>query len=156
MADNSTKSQQLVRLVEALVRKELKTMLPKIVPQVIREVMAGMILEGVSENERTIPNNSGKRHTLQEVSGRPGEMEEYPTMRRTLDRSQFAASIGYGDLSPNGHSNNNSIMVVPAINERTGAEIPIDPNSLPDHVINALNKDYGPLMQRMSIKKNGG
>lgn len=145
----SNKSEQLKRLIETMVRKEVRA----IVPQVVREVMAGMILEGASASAPapTGLDNSEKRRRLMEASGTADGYEEYPT----LNRANLAAALGYGDFgAPNAPAARRN-MVFEGHTEN-GTAVPVDASKLPDHVVNALTRNYSDVMKALEKRKNNG
>jgi len=132
----SNKNDQLVRLVEAIVRKEMKRVLPTILPKLIKESLAGIIMEShvtMEPDDIDVVDNSHKRRTLMEsTSG----YEPYPTMPITRNEiaQNFRASHGAA-----GRENLN--IPTKALTE-SGNQIPIPPEAVPDFIIRAMNKNY--------------
>jgi hypothetical protein len=148
---------KLKKYISSLVEQEIRRTVPELVREVMAEVVGNMIMESKAE----LPTaNSHKRRSLQEASfGHPSEMEAYPdapvrAQATGFDRSRMASLMGYGDVAPTHASTGKTLIVSSAITEH-GTDVPVDPNSLPDHVIDALTKDYRPVMAAIAAKKNG-
>ena len=77
------------------------------------------------------------------------EMEEYPTMGGgTFDTSRMAEMMGYGSQFGNPEMKRQSIGVT------TAQAAGVDPDSVPENVMNALTKDYSGVMKALD-KKDG-
>jgi len=140
----STKNEQLVRLIEVVVRRELKTLLPVIMPKVIKEVMAGMIMESVtelSEDDIQFTGNSEKRQKLVEQRS---AMEEYPTMR--YSRTDLVQADGL-DLRRPAVAVPSDLNIPSKALSESGNHIPISPSAVPDFIIKAMNKNYSQDLQ---------
>jgi hypothetical protein len=139
-------NEQLTKVIRAMVLKEAKA----IVPALVKEVMASMLMESVMNNPAPT-GNSHKRRALQEVSGNPADYAEYPSVNQNR-RAALATAAGYGDMLTGNHGSD--LIVSTALTEN-GTAIPVDPNSLPDHVVNALTRNYSDVMKALDKKKNG-
>lgn len=160
-----SQQEKLKKMIEAMVRKEVRA----IAPQIIKETMAQVMGELIMESTATLPENgnSHKRRALTEASYmNSAELDEYPNIpvrmapqvRPQLDRNAMAARRGYGEfvgqhggeaIAPNGKE-----MIVSSKVTEHGTPIPVDPTELPDHVIHALTRDYRDVMAILN-KKNG-
>ena len=77
------------------------------------------------------------------------EMEEYPTMGGgTFDTSRMAEMMGYGSQFDNPEMKRQSIGVT------TAQAAGVNPESVPESVMNALTKDYSGVMKALD-KKDG-
>ena len=77
------------------------------------------------------------------------EMEEYPTMGGgTFDTSRMAEMMGYGSQFGNPEMKRQSIGVT------TAQAAGVNPESVPESVMNALTKDYSGVMKALD-KKDG-
>ena len=77
------------------------------------------------------------------------EFQEYPTMGGgTFDSSRMAEMMGYGSQFGNPEVKRQSIGVT------TAQAAGVDPNSVPEGVMNALTKDYSGVMKALD-KKDG-
>lgn len=140
----SEKSEQLKKLIEAVVRKEVRA----IVPQIVKEVMAGMILESHTPSVAANTNygNSDKRMSLMEESynQQRGPMVEW-------DGDDFPLP-GRAGRTGGAHGLN---LPTAAISEQ-GNVVPIDPSRTPDAVVRAMNTDYRDFMKILKDKTNHG
>jgi hypothetical protein len=154
-------NEKLIKLIEAMIRKEIKEQLPRLVPQVVKEVMSNMILEANTSVPTPSYSNSEKRRNLQE--NRNEEFEDYPTMgARPKTSMDLASMVGWdGDAPGIGGANfapsrkNDMITVDSAISE-SGNIIPIRPEQVPEFVTNAVNKDYSGILSRLNVTKKNG
>ena len=148
----TTKNDQLKRLIEAMVQKEVRQLLPQIVPTLIKEVMAGLIMQSPMPQPS---GNSEKRRALQEISGL--DYDEYPTMpvprgpAAGMDRARMAELMGYGEYANGGRG---SGITVDKIVTEHGTEIPIPASAIPDSLHQAFNKDYRSMLQSINDKTN--
>ena len=150
-----SKSEQFKALVEQMVRREVK----RVVPQLVKETLSNMILESRVEvgEDVEIPNNSYKRQRIQEQT--QPEMEPYPTMTgRPFDRSRMAEIMGpMDDFTFMGESRGGrsqpGLITAPAIHHETGTAINVP---VSDELLNAFNRDYRPLMKAIDKNKNHG
>lgn len=77
------------------------------------------------------------------------EMDEYPTMGGgTFDTSRMAEAMGYGSQFGNPEMKRQSIGVT------TAQAAGVNPESVPESVMNALTKDYSGVMKALD-KKDG-
>ena len=77
-----------------------------------------------------------------------GDMEEYPTLSGgTFDRSKMQELMGYGQSD----EGKRELAAVDTIKK---AGVTVD--QVPEHVTNALTKDYSKLMKALDKKKQGG
>ena len=129
-----TKNEQLVRLVEAIVRKELKTMLPTILPKVIKEVMAGLIMESVTSDDLDFtPTPTPSRGNAHK---RRAMMESYEE-----DEPQLAVR------RPVRAAVNENLNLPTNMMTESGNVIPINPHAVPDFIVKAMNKNYSEELQ---------
>lgn len=147
-------NEQVRKLIHKLVLEEVR----RVLPGVVKEVMAGIIMES-TVSEAAFTGNSNKRRALMEASGNPSEFDEYPTMRPQFDRSAMAAKMGYGDfnnmrgeaMAPDGRE-----MIVSSGVTEHGTAVPVNPAELPDHVVNALTRNYSDVMAALNRRKANG
>jgi hypothetical protein len=164
----SVSAEKLKMLIEAIVRKEIKTM----VPHLVKEAMANLIMEtsiGQSYpqarqqiNNQQFTGNSHKRVNIQEASGEG--YEEYPTLGgKTINAAaRYAAIMGGEQFSPVGAQHgiipqqNPGFITVDRMNssQEFGEPIPVNPAALPDHLLAAFNTDYRDKMKAMDSKRS--
>jgi hypothetical protein len=139
---------QLNKYIEQIVLKEVREQ----VPLIVRDVMSKMLMEVAVGGNQPVQNNSHKRRSLQEASyGHADELDEYPTMRPKPDGKRFAQLM---ELSGGPAGDPNGIIVAEGLTEH-GTAYPVDPNSLPDHVVHALSRDYRDVMKALKDRTNG-
>lgn len=157
----SEKNEQIKKMIEAMVQKEVRRLLP----EAVKQVMAGIINEAVVNlpAHTAAPsagvNNSHKRRNLQEGSGVSEGYEPYPTMPTRFDRQAMAARAGFEplgmDLGGIGMGSNipaPGLITAPAITEN-GTAVNAE---IPDHVLDAFNTDYRGFMKAMGKHKSNG
>lgn len=160
-----SKNDQIRRLIEAIVRKELQTIIPQVVPQVVKEVLSGMIMESsVSEEATEFSGNSNKRMRLTEQAPRrrrvieddvDDDMDEEPTPRQ---RRRPAVEWEDGEVPfSGGRSGLHEGLNVPTkAATESGNLVNINPAHVPDFVINAMNRDYSQFMKVVKTKSSHG
>lgn len=149
LRNNTMKPEQFKQIIRNIVREELSTQLKP----AINEVMAKMLMEMSVTNRTSSLDNTKKARAIRESSYMDSieEYKEYPEM----DRNRLATLLGYGDT--NGAGRGNTITIDHAMTEG-GTPVPISPDQIPDHVINAMNKDYRSLMKSLEnrgVGRNG-
>ena len=119
------KSNQLKKIINTLVREEVKKQLGEIFINEIKSKRSTPIQESVKTQE------------------------EYPTMGgKTFTTNDMADLLGYGDMMPNkgkGMSNKG----VAEIAQKAG----VSPDQVDPDVQKAITKDYRELMSKMNLKK---
>jgi hypothetical protein len=102
----------------------------------------------------TYTSNSTLNDILNETVGGiegNGEMDEYPTMGGgTFDTSRASELLGYSDTNFGGDKQTQ--REVGAV--QTMKEAGVTANQVPDHVQDALTKDYSKLMKHDKMKSN--
>jgi len=118
----------LEALIEHIVHKELEKMLPKLVKESMANVFSNLLTEGNV-------NNSRKRELLETSYNDPSELDEYPTFDRNKFRANYASMMGEGNKEE-------ITMNYMTGNDASGTPLPIDPNSIPETVKKAINRNY--------------
>ena len=157
------KKSELVSLIENIVRKEVRKQIDTIfISEGIRSIKKnnGVITKQKS-NKLTVKPKIQKKKPIRYTSnvslndilnetkgGLPSEgKEEYPTMGGgTFDSSRMSELLGYGK-SDEGKRN------VGAVETIKNAGLNVD--EVPEHVTDALTRDYSDLMKAMDKKKRG-
>lgn len=162
----SEKNAVIKKMIEEMVQKEVRRLLP----EAVKQVMSGMINEAVvnlPQARPAVPNNSSKRRALQEGSGM--DYEEYPTMPvrmnptmpPAMNRMQMAAQMGFEPLGMDmgnmggGFTSapaHHGMITAPAITEH-GTAVNVE---IPDHVLDAFNTDYRGFLKAMDKHKTHG
>jgi len=147
---------QLVKIIREVVRREIKKEINEIF---IREQktsepqLADVIQQEVSEPKEKVKytNNKSLNDVLNETVGlskQSSEFEEYPTLGGgTFDKSKMQELMGYGK-SEEGKREMGAVDTI----KKAGKSV----NQVPEHVTNALTRDYGDLMKALDKKKQGG
>jgi hypothetical protein len=140
-------NEQLKAYIQKLVKEEVA----KVVPQLVRESLANafgqIILEATDmlAEEVRPRGNTHKRVSLEESV----DMEEYPSMNnRTYDSSRMSEIMGH--TPPKKMANGRNMITVDTAMSEAGNPIPISPDQIPEAVLDAMNKDYRPLMKTLN------
>ena len=119
------KSNQLKKIINTLVREEVKKQLGEIFINEIKSKRSTPIQESVETKQ------------------------EYPKMGgKTFTTNDMAALLGYGDMMPN-KGNGMSNKGVAEIAQKAG----VSPDQVDPDVQKAITKDYRELMSKMNLKK---
>jgi hypothetical protein len=150
----SDKNAQLKKLLEVMVQREVK----RVLPGMLREEVGKLLTE---MKAAPVQGNGHKRVALMETSGNPEDFSEYPTMNaapgQTFDRAAFMSKMGMEGFNTIGGSGpsvpvHQGLITAPAVTEHgTAVEVPAD--KVPEHVINAFNKNYSGFLKAMDSKK---
>jgi hypothetical protein len=156
------KKQELIKIIELVVRKEVKKQVNEIFIKENNKTQEPSLTELVSEpiNEvETKPkkevhytDNQELNKVLNETAGGIPQGEGgYETMGGGVyDTSRMAEMLGYGNLG----GDKETKRKVAAVDTIKKAGVDVD--QVPDHVQNALTKDYSKVMKAIDQKKNGG
>lgn len=145
-------------IVEERVKITVKQYLKHYIPMMIGEAVSDMIDDKL-QMLTSAPKPKGNK--LNELFN-PDNIDEGDSEFRTIgnrtltasdrpkiaNKSKIAAMLGYGDV---GGTENTITTVV----TESGVEVPVDPSLIPDHITNALNKNYSTFLQKMKVKSNG-
>ena len=157
------KKQQLIKIIETIVRKEVKKQMNEIFikdndSSSLTELVSAPIQKKVQKPKKEVnyTSNEALNKVLNEtVGGVPqGESGEYPTMGGgVFDSSKInqilARETGLGDTE----SVKEKKREIAAVDSIKKAGVSVD--QVPDHVTNALTKDYSAVMKAIDQKKNG-
>ena len=149
----------LVKVIQEVVRREVKKEVKKIFIQeqktskTQKTVLADFVQQEISEPKEDIQYTKNK--TLNDVlnetvalSKQQSDMEEYPTLGGgTFDKSKMQELMGYG-------KSDEVKRDMAAVDTIKKAGVSVD--QVPEHVQNALTKDYSKLMKALDKKKQGG
>jgi len=145
----------LVKVIQEVVRREVKKEVKKIF---IKEQKTSTqkltdVIPQISEPKEKVKytNNKTLNDVLNEtvaLSKQQSDMEEYPTLSGgTFDRSKMQELMGYGQSD----EGKRELAAVDTI-KKAGVSV----DQVPEHVTNALTKDYSKLMKALNKKKQGG
>tara|TARA_R110002020_G_scaffold243090_1_gene456594 strand:- start:181 stop:639 length:459 start_codon:yes stop_codon:yes gene_type:complete len=146
---------QLVKIIQEVVRREIKKEINEIF---IREQKTSTqkltdVIPQISEPKEKVKytNNKTLNDVLNEtvaLSKQQSDMKEYPTLGGgTFDRSKMQELMGYG-------KSDEVKRDMAAVDTIKKAGVSVD--QVPEHVTNALTKDYSKLMKALDKKKQGG
>ena len=145
---------QLVKIIQEVVRREIKKEINEIFikeQKTSEPQLADVIRQKVSEPKEKInyTNNKSLNDVLNETVGlSKKQSSEYPTLGGgTFDTSRMTELLGYGQTD----EVKRDMVAVDTI-KKAGRSV----EQVPDHVTNALTKDYSALMKALDKKKQGG
>lgn len=126
---------------ETSIKKLVNDIVPNDTPKTKKHFTSNSVLNNIlNETEGGVPQDG----TIPQPPQQPKEgHEEYPTMGGgVMDKSKMASLLGYGDTNPaQGMTGTNGQ--------------PINPEQVPEDVVNAMTRDYGDLMKAIDKKKGG-
>jgi len=144
---------QLVKIIQEVVRREIKKEINEIFinEQKTSSKKLADVIPQVSEPKEQVKytNNKSLNEVLNETVGlSKNQTSEYPTMGgETFDTSRMTELLGYGQTD----EVKRDMVAVDTI-KKAGMSV----DQVPDHVTNALTKDYSKLMKALDKKKQGG
>tara|TARA_B100001564_G_C20636141_1_gene669827 strand:+ start:1371 stop:1841 length:471 start_codon:yes stop_codon:yes gene_type:complete len=149
----------LVKVIQEVVRREVKKEVKKIF---IKEqttskdsapVLADIVEQEISQPKKEVQytKNKSLNDVLNETVGlskKQSEFEEYPTLGGgTFDKSKMQELMGYGQSD----EVKRDMAAIDTL-KKAGKSV----EDVPEHVTNALTKDYSGLMKALDKKKQGG
>jgi hypothetical protein len=133
-----SKTEQLKKLIENIVRKEVRALLPHLV----KEVMANMIMESATPSLSSDGyDNSNKRKQLLEQTPR----QPSQNLVSWEDDDSFD--------QPSHVRPPSNLNTITEVYTDSGMKIPVDPNRIPEAVLKAMNTDYRGFMEEMKKYK---
>ena len=144
---------QFMKIITEVVRKEVKKEVQKIFIKEETSNRLSDIVPEVSEPKETVQytKNKSLNDVLNETVGlsKSDRQEgEYPTLGGgAFDSSRMSELMGYGKPE----EAKRDMVAVDTI-KKAGRSV----DQVPDHVTNALTKDYSALMKALDKKKQGG
>ena len=157
------KKSEFIKLIESMVRKEVRKQMDTIfINEGIQSIKANGKLDFKEKNGELLTkpkvqkkkpvrytSNESLNNILNETKGglpMDGK-EEYPSMGGgTFDTSRMSELLGYGK-SDEGKRNVGAVETI----KKAGVSV----DDVPDHVTNALTRDYSDLMKAIDKKKRG-
>ena len=145
---------QLVKIIQEVVRREIKKEINEIFineQKTSNQQQLTDVIPQVSEPKEDIKytNNKSLNDVLNETVGLSRKQSsEYPTMGGgTFDSSRMTELLGYSQPE----EVQRDMVAVDTI-KKAGKSV----DQVPEHVTNALTKDYSALMKALDKKKQGG
>tara|TARA_R100000664_G_scaffold31927_1_gene46116 strand:+ start:724 stop:1209 length:486 start_codon:yes stop_codon:yes gene_type:complete len=154
------KKNDLIKIIELVVRKEVKKQMTEIFINDKEEIK---LSETISKPKpKKVVNKPKKQYSknpvLNEVLnntkplGSTGQTDEYPTLGGgVLGSDNMAEVLGYGDLGRG--QNKERAREMAAVDTIKKAGVSVD--AVPEGVQNALTRDYSGLMKAINKKKEG-
>ena len=149
----------LVKVIQEVVRREVKKEVKKIFIKeqttltdstpVLTDIMKQEVFEPIEEVQYT--KNESLNSVLNETVGlskKQTNFDEYPTMGdKAFDSGRMSELMGYGQTEEGKRD-----MVAVDTLQKAGKTV----KDVPEHVTNALTKDYSKLMKALNKPKTGG
>ena len=154
------KKNDLIKIIELVVRKEVKKQMTEIFINEEKEIS---LSETISKPKpKVVKKKTKKKYSknkaLNEVLnntnplGSSGQTEEYPSLGGgVLGSDNMAEVLGYGDLGRG--QNKEQAREMAAVDSIKKQGVSVD--QVPEDVQNALTRDYSGLMKAISKKKTG-
>ena len=144
------KSNKLVSLIKEVVKQEVKKQITDILINETNIPKTKPIVKRKKVKEQKFSADPTLNKILNETANSPRELEEYPTMGGgTFDSSRMTELLGYGS----GAGNDEVKREVAAASTLRSAGL--TPETAPEHLTNALTRDYSGLMKAINKKKKG-
>ena len=141
------KSNKLVSLIKEVVKQEVKKQITDILINETNIPKTKPVVKRKKVKEQKFSDNPTLNKILNETANSPKEMEEYPTLGGgTFDSSRATELLGYGSLG-----NDEIKREVAAAGTMKGAGM--NPEAAPEHLKNALTRDYSDLIKAIDKKK---
>ena len=152
------KKDELIKIIELVVRKEVKKQLSEIFINDKKEIK---LAETISKPKPKVKQKPKKQYTsnkaLNEVLNNTKplgsqEQEDYPTLGGgVLGSDNMADVLGYGNLGMGKNKERAREMAAVDTIKKQGVSV----DQVPEDVQNALTRDYSGLMKAMDKKKKG-
>ena len=142
------KSNKLVSLIKEVVKQEVKKQITDILINETNIPKVKPVVKKKKVEKRNYTDNPTLNKILNETAQNP--KEEYPTLGGgTFDSSRMTEMLGYGS----GMGNKEVKREVAAASTLRSAGL--TPETAPEHLTNALTRDYSGLMKAINKKKKG-
>jgi len=144
------KSNKLVSLIKEVVKQEVKKQITDILINETNIPKTKPLVKRKKVKEQKFSDNPTLNKILNETANSPKDMEEYPTLGGgTFDSSRMTEMLGYGS----GMGNDEVKREVAAAGTLKSAGM--NPEAAPEHLKNALTRDYTDLMKAIDKNKKG-
>ena len=148
---------ELIKIVELVVRKEVKKQMTEIFINDEKEISLSETISKPKVAKKKSKKQYTKNKVLNEVLNNTKplgsqEQEDYPTLGGgVLGSDNMAEVLGYGDLGKG--QNKEKAREMAAVDSIKKAGVSVD--QVPEDVQNALTRDYSGLMKAIDNKKKG-
>ena len=151
------KKNDLIKIIELVVRKEVKKQMTEIFINDEKEISLSETISKPKVAKKKSKKQYTKNTALNEVLNNTKplgqqETDEYPTLGGgVLGSDNMAEVLGYGDLGRG--QNKERAREMAAVDSIKKAGVSVD--QVPEDVQNALTRDYSGLMKAINKKKSG-
>ena len=151
------KKNDLVKIIELVVRKEVKKQMTEIFINEDKEISLSEVISKPKQKakKRRVKKQYSKNSALNEVLNKTnplGQTDDYPSLGGgVLGSDNMAEVLGYGDLGRG--QNKETAREMAAVDSIKKAGVSVD--AVPEGVQNALTRDYSGLMKAIGKKKTG-
>ena len=151
------KKNDLIKIIELVVRKEVKKQMTEIFINDEKEISLSETISKPKVAKKKSKKQYTKNTALNEVLNNTKplgqqETDEYPTLGGgVLGSDNMAEVLGYGDLGKG--QNKERAREMAAVDSIKKAGVSVD--QVPEDVQNALTRDYSGLMKAINKKKSG-
>ena len=148
---------ELIKIIELVVRKEVKKQMTEIFINDEKEMSLSETISKPKVAKKKSKKQYTKNKVLNEVLNNTKplgsqEQEDYPTLGGgVLGSDNMAEVLGYGDLGKG--QNKEKAREMAAVDSIKKAGVNVD--QVPEDVQNALTRDYSGLMKAINKKKDG-
>ena len=153
------KKQELIKIIELVVRKEVKKQVNEIFIKENKQSLKSLAKETIQQKPKpvvkkekvTYTSNDSLNEILNETVGlSKGDTEEYPTLGGgVFDSSRASELLGYGDTMRAGGDKEAQRNINAAM---TMKEAGVSSEQVPESLVNALTRDYSDLMKHDKFK----
>ena len=151
------KKNELVKIIELVVRKEIKKQLSEIFINDKEEIKLAETISPKPKVKQKPKKQYTSNKALNEVLNQTKplgsqEQDEYPTLGGgVLGSDNMADVLGYGDLGRGGNKEMKREVGAVQTIKKQGVNV----DQVPEDVVNALTRDYSGLMKAINKKKSG-
>ena len=151
------KKNELVKIIELVVRKEIKKQLSEIFINDKEEIKLAETISPKPKVKQKPKKQYTSNKALNEVLNQTKplgsqEQDEYPTLGGgVLGSDNMADVLGYGDLGRGGNKEMKREVGAVQTIKKQGVNV----DQVPEDVLNALTRDYSGLMKAINNKKKG-
>jgi hypothetical protein len=151
------KKNELVKIIELVVRKEIKKQLSEIFINDKEEIKLAETISPKPKVKQKPKKQYTSNKALNEVLNQTKplgsqEQDEYPTLGGgVLGSDNMADVLGYGDLGRGGNKEMKREVGAVQTIKKQGVNV----DQVPEDVVNALTRDYSGLMKAINNKKKG-
>ena len=154
------KKNDLIKIIELVVRKEVKKQLSEIFINEEKEIKLAETISKpkpkkvISKPKKQYSKNPALNEVLNNTNplGASGQTDEYPSLGGgVLGSDNMAEVLGYGDLGRGGNKEKAREMAAVDSIKKQGVSV----DAVPEGVQDALTRDYSGLMKAISKKKSG-